>query len=82
MYFLREWFYNQKSGFEKLRLTSYHEILDRKIAVAEEFKGLDKGLYEDYETVYAEKQEKLKKAGKDIIREEVERQYNEWKSAQ
>ena len=51
-------------------------------AVAEEFKGLDKGLYEDYETVYAEKQEKLKKAGKDIIREEVERQYNEWKSAQ
>ena len=44
--------------------------------------GLDTGLYEDYESAYAEKQEKLKKAGSEIVKEEIERQYKEWKDAQ
>lgn len=51
-------------------------------AVSEEYKGLDTGLYEDYESAYAQKQEKLKKAGSEIVKEEIERQYKEWKDAQ
>ena len=51
-------------------------------SVTQEYKGLETGLYEDYEAVFAEKQEKLKKAGSEIVKEEIERQYKEWKDAQ
>ena len=52
------------------------------VAVNEEYKGLSKGLYSDYEAVYEESQEKLKKAGIDIIKDEIDAQYAAWKEAQ
>ena len=51
-------------------------------SVGEEYGGLGTGLYEDVESTYAEKCEKLEKAGLSIVKEEAERQYKEWKDAQ
>ena len=51
-------------------------------AVGEEYKGLGVGLYEDVESTYAEMAEKRRKAGYDIIREEIERQFKEWQNEQ
>ena len=51
-------------------------------SVGEEYSGLGSGLYEDVESTYAEKCEKLEKAGLSIVKEEAERQYKEWKDAQ
>ena len=51
-------------------------------AVTTEYKGLDTGLYDNYDEVYLEQQEKLSLAGSDIIKEEIERQYDTWKSNQ
>lgn len=47
-----------------------------------EYTGLNSGLYENYEEMYNELQEKRKLAGSDIIKDEIERQYKEWKDAQ
>lgn len=51
-------------------------------AVGEEYKGLGTGLYDDVESTYAEMVEKRNKAGYDIVKEEIERQFKEWKDAQ
>lgn len=50
-------------------------------AVTEEYKGMSFGLYEDVESVYNEREEKYGKAGKYIIKEEIERQFKEWKES-
>lgn len=50
-------------------------------AVTEEYKGMNFGLYEDVESVYNEREEKYEKAGKYIIKEEIERQFKEWKES-
>lgn len=50
-------------------------------AVTEEYKGMSFGLYEDVESVYNEREEKYEKAGKNIIKEEIERQFKEWKES-
>lgn len=51
-------------------------------AASDEYSGLSTGLYADYESVYAEKMEKLEKAGYYIIKEEIERQLKDWQDAQ
>ena len=50
-------------------------------AVSEEYKGMNFGLYEDVESVYNEREEKYEKAGKYIIKEEIERQFKEWQES-
>ena len=48
-------------------------------AVVSEYSGLMLGAHNDYEKLERECNEKLKKAGIDIIRDEVISQYNKWK---
>lgn len=50
-------------------------------AVTQEYSGLGVGLYEDVEGVYKEREEKYEKAGKNIIKEEIERQFKEWQES-
>ena len=50
-------------------------------AVSEEYKGMNFGLYEDVESIYNEREEKYEKAGKYIIKEEIERQFKEWQES-
>lgn len=48
-------------------------------AVSGEYNGLEKGLYDNYEEMFAEMQEKLELAGSKIVKDEIERQYKDWK---
>lgn len=48
-------------------------------AVSGEYNGLEKGLYDNYEEMFAEMQEKLELAGSKIVKDEIERQHKDWK---
>ena len=50
-------------------------------SAGKEYAGLGSGLYENYEEMYLERCEKIKLAGSEIIKEEIERQYKEWKES-
>ena len=50
-------------------------------SASKEYAGLASGLYDNYEEMYLESREKMKLAGSEIIKEEIERQYKEWKES-
>ena len=50
-------------------------------SAGKEYAGLGSGLYDNYEEMYLESREKMKLAGSEIIKEEIERQYKEWKES-